>query len=180
MLHRIKLSYFLLQLFIMILLLFSPFLVHAQTITTVQYNELMLTLTTHGQEVKTNFDFYKAGLDCYQHQLKKITYLDRTPFIYLYFNDSLGNCILSRIYLKIIPNQTPGASFCMISDSINTLMAKPWFQDAMKQFDQTKVPNSVVNHGLSIAKQCMMQNITSITAVISMLQSSTQATAHKK
>lgn len=146
---------------------------YADTISYDQKNLLATLLNQHGTQAKTGVDFYNAGIACHDHKLDSIAHLDKKDLYVIFYNDSLGNCVFSLIFIGSPPDQTPLGESCIISDSEFAKIFTPWNFDAVKAADRSTTPNPVLNKFLHSLRECL--KTTPIANILTDMQSSTQS-----
>lgn len=116
---------------------------------------LLDIINKYGVKANSIYEFYEVGSICYQHKLKKIIYFINDYNIIVFFNDSLGNCILSDIG---IANLTPTEHFenhiCTITETIFHYLTSPSNQSAAKQYSSTKNADDNFNNMIRVLDQC--------------------------
>lgn len=155
-------------------------LAFAQAITSDEENQLTSILKSYGQEVQTSADFYKAGIPCHDNKLDKIVYIRNKRYMYLFFNDTLGNCNLASIDFGLAPkNKKPiaGGCICKISTTVYNEIYTPWSLNALKTFDLTQQINPGFKQLANDVHNCLITNVVPISNVIFNVQTSIQATA---
>ncbi len=176
MIRKINIRLYLISLLFILFEFFSYTTVYAQTLSSDQQKDLMSTLSTYGDQAKTNYEFYVAGINCYENQLKRIAYFMDTKFTAFFYNDFHGNCMLSSIFLGTIPGQQPGGDICTISTSLFNELFTQWNLDAIKNFDESHKPNSDFVQFFTKIRACLLQHTLPISVAITQLKSSSQVT----
>jgi len=157
------------------------FIAYAQPIKSDQLAQLTILLKTYGQEVKSSANFYLAGTVCHKSQLDKIVYITNTQFMYLFFNDSLGNCVLASINLATNTKykNMPGGCLCKMSDTVYKQIYTPWSLGALENFDSTQQVNPGFKQLATYVHNCLVANVVEITTVLNELNTSSQVTGMK-
>lgn len=154
------------------LLLLNP--LYASNLKPNETRTLAVLLKKYGQKMADRIAFFQAGVDCYQHKLIRIAYLQEEMDMYFYSNTLTGTCFLSRIYLNSLPSQFQPGSICILSKMWYEQIFTRWNLDAMKIAAQTKKPNAVLAKMGANIQRCFNQKITSVADIIYTLQSSLQ------
>ena len=170
-------SYFKNPLLLFLLALFIHS-VYAESFQPEQQKQLITLLNTHGNQAKSGLVFYLAGVDCYQHQLKALSYLKREDVYILFFNDARGNCVFNSIYLgNQLPDKELAGKMCAISDTFAARIFTPDAINAAKTAAPDK-PNPVILALFSLLRDCLKP--ISAANVLSELQSSSQVTGKRE
>jgi hypothetical protein len=168
------------RLIIVIFLLLEIFfpLLHAQTVLpqTVlpkQQNRFIELLKLYGIETKKGDEFYNAGVNCHQHLLKTIVFINMKELYFFFSNDSLGNCTLSMLnFTQQLPQNTSAAYSCAISNTVARQLFTPWFLDAIRAGDQTQKMNPPLQKFFEQLRLCFKP--IKVDEMLDKLESSTQ------
>lgn len=139
--------------------------------------KLATIFTQSGSESELVKDFYMAGHDCYQHTLKKVTYLINHDGIIFFFNDALGNCILAEFRMAALTNSEHQGTVCYINNTIYQQLYTPQNKAAAFNYEASPDVNPKFTQMITILDKCASP--LSQEKIILLLESSTQMQSTK-